>query len=87
MGGSGAATPLLSWKFEDGDNKRLSGGGAPLTPRRGVKRGELAGVSARKLAAGLWQLAAEVGLHSSDGGGAKWNCGILDRLGFEVNLN
>ncbi|KAK6133296.1 hypothetical protein DH2020_032959 [Rehmannia glutinosa] len=64
--GSGpAATPVSGWKF---DHRRGSAGGVP------------AAVSARRLAASLWQLAAI----TNCSGDVRWQCGLFgDRLGFE----
>ncbi|KAK6154647.1 hypothetical protein DH2020_008895 [Rehmannia glutinosa] len=67
--GSGpAATPVSGWKF---DHRRGSAGGVP------------AAVSARRLAASLWQLAAI----TNCSGDVRWQCGLFgDRLGFEVYI-
>lgn len=65
-----AATPFLEWKHPGGDS--VGGGG-----------GAVAAVSARKLAASLWQLAAT----TNGDGSVRWQCGLsFDRLGFEVLL-
>ncbi|XP_068644358.1 uncharacterized protein [Aristolochia californica] len=55
---TGPATPLLRWKFDDGDVSVDAGRSAEGGPRvrRKSKNGEDASVSARKLAAGLWHL-------------------------------
>lgn len=73
-GSEPATTPLSEWKFYDGD---LAGGSRE---HQGVGGGVGATVSARKLAAALWQLAAT----TNCSGDVRWQCGLSDGLGFEV---
>ncbi|KAI3456451.1 hypothetical protein Pfo_013114 [Paulownia fortunei] len=70
-----AATPFLEWKLRGGDSAGGSRGHL-----LGAGGGAVAAVSARKLAASLWQLAAT----TNGSGSVRWQCGLLfDRLGFE----
>lgn len=68
-------TPHSKWKFFDEDDGMLAGGGK-------LRRARVE-VSARKLAAGLWQLRfTEV---SAGGGGiGGFKCGPCDRVGSQV---
>ncbi|XP_020591335.1 uncharacterized protein LOC110032150 [Phalaenopsis equestris] len=80
---SGYGTPLLSWKFEDGDCSRKplieAGGSATRKVGRSCGRRKEA-VTARKLAAGIWHLQLrEVTL---SGGSGKESAGAS--LGFEL---
>lgn len=70
-------TPLSKWKFFDDDDGKLAGGGQ-------FRRARVA-VSARKLAAGLWQLRFT---EASAGGGGigGFKCGPCDRVGSQVTL-
>lgn len=64
VGSELVVTPLRQWKFHDRD----------FIPAAAVS------VSARKIAAGLWQFA-------STAGGARWRYGLFHQLGCEVFLN
>ncbi|KAL2495390.1 hypothetical protein Fot_39147 [Forsythia ovata] len=65
--GSGlVATPLRQWKFHD------------RVPTRDFIPAPVVSVSARKIAAGLWQIA-------STAGGARWRYGLFHRLGLKFN--
>ncbi|KAK6124461.1 hypothetical protein DH2020_041791 [Rehmannia glutinosa] len=65
-----AATPFMEWKLRRRDSADRS---------RGHRGGAVAAVSARKLAASLWQLAVT----TNGGGSVRWRSGLFDRLGFE----
>ncbi|KAI3466572.1 hypothetical protein Pfo_023235 [Paulownia fortunei] len=72
-GNEPATTPLSEWKFYNRDSAGESRG------HQGAGGGVRATVSARKLAASLWQLAAT----TNCSGDVRWQCGLSDRLGFE----
>ncbi|KAA8520063.1 hypothetical protein F0562_014319 [Nyssa sinensis] len=84
---SGLETPLLRWKFDDRDLS-VAGDDAPASGSRVFRRRRseaVVSVSARKLAAGLWQLAAEVTCGGVDGGKGS-QCGSLGGVGFEPGI-
>lgn len=94
--GSSLATPLLRWKFDDGEF-RVGAGGDCVAGRKGGRRFKNGGevkVSARRLATGMWRLSL-VGKgsgsgHGGRGGGGEggdMDCESYDRLGFEVSLS
>ena len=93
--GSVHATPLLRWKFDDGEF-RVGAGGESGAGRKGVRRVRSGGeidVSARKLAAGLWHLGLGAGGSDGPGSGRRdggmdgsSQCASSDWLGFEVSL-
>ncbi|KAK9133415.1 hypothetical protein Scep_012943 [Stephania cephalantha] len=77
---SGPGTPLLRWKFDDGDvSIGDDGEGAAEVGRRGRRKvrggGGYSPVSARKLAAGLWHLRVPAG----GGGGGRDGGGLIHR--------
>ncbi|KAK9267808.1 hypothetical protein L1049_010244 [Liquidambar formosana] len=84
---SGVTTPLSKWKFNDGEFTG-AGSNAAVTGRRVFRRatsdGVVEHVSARKLAAGLWQWrpSAEISAGGGDAKGRGLPCGPFDRLGF-----
>ncbi|KAF8391553.1 hypothetical protein HHK36_023859 [Tetracentron sinense] len=85
---SGPATPLLRWRLDDGDLS-FSDDKAPEPGRKGrrkMKNGGEISVSARKLAAGLWQLQSP---EVPSGGGEESRVlqkRSYDRLGLEPGV-
>lgn len=87
-GASGLATPLVQWKLGGAiEGATAAAGGDRI--RRPLRGGGMAvAVSARKLAAGMWHLAAILnsGGGVGDGGGMTWHGqhGRFDRLHLGV---
>ncbi|KAF8414088.1 hypothetical protein HHK36_002087 [Tetracentron sinense] len=86
---SGPATPLLRWKFDEGD-LTFADDKAPESGRKSSGKGKNGGeisVSARKLAAGLWMLQSP---EIPSGGGGGESRGLhkrsYNRLGFESGV-
>lgn len=82
--GSGLDTPLVQWKFSGAVAGAPAGGVGRIRRVRGA--GVAVEVSARKLAAGMWHLAAVLNSGRGSGGGktSHWQHGRFDRLHFGV---
>ncbi|XAR65639.1 hypothetical protein NMG60_11009812 [Bertholletia excelsa] len=86
---AGPSTPLLRWKFDDDGDLSIAREDTSARERgsRRAKNEGVVSVSPRKLAAGLWRVAAEVsdGVGGCDGDG-RYKCGVFTQLGSEPGI-